>query len=136
MAPVEQGALRAGADTEIAGRWLAGGDGEGGTGTAVGTVSCRESAFVARYQTKVEERVYARWDVPPNTPPGAEVVLRFRLAPSGSLTSVEFVRAASPALGESAVNAMRTAAPFPPHDANLGDCLTGNLLATFDVPSL
>lgn len=131
----EPGAARYGADIQIAGRWLSGGDGEGGTGTELGVVSCGESAFVSRYYDEMERRTQSRWQVPPNTASNETVVLRFQLDRSGSITTVKFVQAASPALGESAVQALRAASPFPPLDDNVRECLTGPLRAIFDVPS-
>jgi TonB family protein len=125
-----------GADTHVSGRWLGGGEGTGGTGTAIGTVRCEESAPVARYYDEMQRRASARWEVPPDAPTDQPVVLRFQLDVSGSVTHVEFVKAASPALGESAVHALRAASPFPPLDDDVRECLSGPLLATFDVPSL
>ncbi len=117
------------------------GVGSGGTGTAVGAVRCLESASVQRYLDAVRLRTYQRWTVPYGIPPNAEVVLRFAVDASGMATHTEAIdpqdaqRAADPALAKSAVQALRSASPFPPmSDANR--CLSDKrIVLTFTVPS-
>lgn len=93
--------------------WGAGTGGEG-TGLGVGFQDCVERPEVQAYMEQIRQRVYARWVLPPDTPPSQQVVLRFRLDVAGSVSNVEFVSADDPILGESAAAAMRAAAPFPP----------------------
>ena len=111
------------------------GAGSGGTGTLVGAVRCLESASVQRYLDGVRLRTRQRWIVPPGIAPNAEVSLRFALDAAGLATSMEAVGGANPGLAESAVQALRSASPFPPmNDANR--CLTDKrILLTFSVPS-
>lgn len=114
----------------------AGGEGTGGTGTALGVVRCFESAFVLRYIDSVETRTKKRWQVPEDTRDDAEVVLRFTLDSSGAATAIEFRGNVDPALGNSAVAAMRSASPFPPMDDNVR-CLAGKKLrGTFTNPAM
>lgn len=106
----------------------AGGEGTGGTGTALGVVSCFESAFVQRYLAVLEERMEKRWQAPEGTPDDAAVVLKFMLDSSGAATDVQFRGDTPAALGNSAVAAMRAASPFPPMDDNVR-CLSGKKLS-------
>jgi TonB family protein len=63
------------------------------------------------------------------------VVLRFRLDPAGMTNNVDVVKVADEALGESAMQALQSAAPFPPMDDN-NRCLTAKpIIGTFKVPS-
>lgn len=113
-----------------------GGEGTGGTGTALGVVRCLESAFVLRYIDGVEERTKKRWQVPEGTPDDAKVVLRFTLDSSGAATQIAFQGDAEPALGNSAVTAMRAASPFPAMNDNVR-CLSGKKLrGIFTNPAL
>ena len=121
-------------DTDVGA--YAGGEGTGGTGTAIGVVRCMESAFVVRYIDGIEERTKQRWQVPENTPDDAKVVLRFTLDSSGAATQIAFQGNVDPALGNSAVAAMRSASPFPPMDDNVR-CLAGKKLrGTFTNPAM
>ena len=114
----------------------AGGEGTGGTGTALGVVRCFESAFVLRYIDNVEARTKKRWRVPEETPDEAKVVLLFTLDSSGAATKIAFRGDVDPALGNSAVGAMRAASPFPPMDDNVR-CLAGKKLrGTFSNPAM
>ena len=107
----------------------------GGTGTAVGVVPCMQSAFVVRYNAILKQRVLARWTVPPGFSPGEEVVLIFQLDSSGAATSIEFKGDVDPALGQSAVAAMRAASPFPPMDDNVRCLAEIRLRGTFSSPT-
>jgi hypothetical protein len=111
------------------------GAGTGGTGHRVGAVRCLESASVQRYLDGLRARTRQRWTVPAGVPPSAQVVLRFAVDAAGVATRTEAVDADNPALAESAVQALRSASPFPPmSDANR--CLTDKrIVLTFTVPS-
>lgn len=101
--------------------------GPGGSGTGMGGVApdCFERAEVQAYWSGIQDRVYKRWALPPNLPPGTvEVRLRFRLDPAGSATQVEIVPGGDRGLGQSAVDALRSASPFPPM-ADGVRCLAG-----------
>ncbi len=114
----------------------AGGEGSGGTGTAEGVVPCFESGFVVRYLKLVEERTQKRWQVPEGVSADAEVKLRFVLDSSGAATQVEYIGNTEPALGNSAVEALRAASPFPPMDDNVRCLARKKLRGTFSVPAL
>ncbi len=121
-------------DTDVG--LYAGGEGTGGTGTALGVVRCMESAFVLRYIDVIEGRTKKRWQVPEGTADDAKVVLGFTLDSSGAATKIGFQGDAQPALGNSAVAAMRAASPFPPMDDNVR-CLAGKKLrGIFTVPAM
>ena len=112
------------------------GQGTGGNGKAIGTVSCNTSAPVLRYYEFIRKRTVDRWTLPPNIPSGEEVVLRFMLDSSGSATMVESISASSEALGRSAVRALRDSSPFPAMNDAVRPCLDSlRLRATFTVPS-
>lgn len=123
-----------GVDTGVATELMAGTP--GGSGSETGTVPCLQSAYVNRYLDLVKERTLARWDPPAGTPADAPVVVRFDLDGSGSAADIVADDAATRALGESVVRAIRDASPFPPMDDNVR-CLTEKRIkATFNVPSL
>jgi hypothetical protein len=114
----------------------AGGEGTGGTGTALGVVRCMESAFVVRYIDVVKTRMKKRWVVPEGVPDDTPVKLRFILDSSGAATKIEFIGDTSPALGNSAIRALRSASPFPPMNDNVR-CLAGKKLnGTFLLETL
>jgi len=114
-----------------------GGDGTGGTGDALGTVRCLESASVQRYLDRVQQRTSQRWRVPDGVPENTAVVLRFELDAAGMANRVESQRGEgdSSALANSARQALLSAAPFSPLDAS-NRCLTDKrIVLTFTVPT-
>jgi hypothetical protein len=114
----------------------AGGDGTGGTGSAMGSVRCLESAHVLRYLDGVRERTEKRWEIPAGAPHDATVRVHFVLDSSGSATRVEFIGDTDPLLGSSTVSALRAASPFPPMDDKVR-CLAGRrLTGRFTVQNL
>jgi hypothetical protein len=132
---MDTGAMGIEIETSVADNMLEG-QGTGGNGKAMGTVACNASAPVHRYYALIKERTLSRWGVPPGTPSGEEVKLRFELDSSGSATKVEFIRATSEALGDSAVRALRESSPFPAMNDAVRDCLADTpLRAKFSVPS-
>jgi len=104
--------------------YVGGGGPGGGEGGTPGTVPCMESAYVDRYLEVVRRRTYARWIVPVGTPIGAKAVLRFELDAAGSATRVRSEPTENPDFGASAVQALRSASPFPPMDDAVR-CLDG-----------
>ncbi len=108
------GAPLARIDTAVGDGFLRGSGGSGsGLAPAAGEAECQERPEVQAYLVQVDERINSRWRLPPGVP-NSEVTLRFQLDVAGSAQQVELVRAASNALGASAVDAMRAASPFPP----------------------
>jgi hypothetical protein len=111
--------------------------GAGGGGTGAGGVSlgdCFARPEVKEYWSAIQTRMYARWVLPPNVPGNQEVQLRFQLDAAGSAQQVQLVPGGDGRLGASAVDALRSAAPFPP----MGDrvrCLAGApIVGTFRNP--
>jgi TonB family protein len=91
-----------------------GGRGTGGSGTGPGGVSyedCLARAEVKMYIERVKDRTVSRW-IAPGVTGTHKVTLRFRLDPSGAASQVKVIQAGSSAVGDSAVEAMRAAAPF------------------------
>jgi len=95
--------------------------GSGGTGTSVTSnddeavsAACVSRPEVQSYIASVESRVLQRWVLPPGVDLDRKVTLRFSLDVAGSPSQVELVRAEDNALGASAIDALRSAAPFPP----------------------
>jgi TonB family protein len=94
--------------------------GSGGDGTSVlaggeaAATECLGRREVRQYLDDVEERTISRWVLPPGVQADQKVTLQFKLDAAGSATSVSLKRASDNALGASAVDALRAAAPFPP----------------------
>jgi hypothetical protein len=110
--------------------------GEGGAGTALeggGSDDCLKRPEVTQYLADVRSRTYQRWVVGDDVHDGTRVQLRISLDPSGSLIRSEAVNAADTKLGQTAVDALRSAAPFaamPP----VVRCLSrASLLLTFTL---
>ncbi|MEZ4216555.1 MAG: TonB C-terminal domain-containing protein [Myxococcota bacterium] len=135
---IDAGTEDAAHGTAVAARAVdAGGGGAGGIGTAAGGIPCSERASVHDYMTEIESRVKGEWkrfELPPDLPPNAKVVLSFVLDESGTARDIEVRSAPSAALGESCRRALVAASPFPPLQGN-ERCLAGRRrIATFTVP--
>jgi TonB family protein len=111
--------------------------GSGGEGTGPGGVTwdqCLARPEVRAYQQHIKDRVLSRWMLPPDVEANHSVALRFVLDPAGTANRVSVVSASNQVLGESAVQAMRSASPFDPMSDRVR-CLAGNpLVATFKNP--
>jgi TonB family protein len=108
--------------------------GTGGSGTGQGgtVVDCFDRAEVRAYWEQIRDRMYTRWALPPNLPSGVvEVKLRFRLDPGGSAQDVQLVGSGDPRLGKSAVEALRSASPFPPMSDRVRCLADTGLIGTF-----
>ena len=126
------GALVVSVDTAI-GEGLRAGNTPGGTGTAANP-SCLEQPAVKSYLEEVRRRTYERWVLPPGVDAGRKVTLRFHIDVAGSASKVSIVSAEDNALGASAVDALRAAAPFPPMSEEVR-CLAGQRIkGTFSNP--
>ncbi|MBW2314698.1 MAG: TonB C-terminal domain-containing protein [Deltaproteobacteria bacterium] len=110
-------------------------DGAGGTGRGgVAAGDCYKLPEVQRYLEAVRVRTLARWQLPASVPANMSVTLKFKIDPAGSATRVDVVAAANRALGQSAVNALTSASPFPAM-AGRGRCLAREpIMATFRNP--
>ena len=128
------GALVVSVDTTIGDGPLAGNT-PGGTGTAIDSKpECLESPAVRTYLSEVRQRTYERWVLPPGVDAGRKVTLRFHLDIAGSASKVSIVKAEDNALGASAVDALRAAAPFPPMPEE-ARCLSQRaIVGTFSNP--
>lgn len=113
------------------------GAGPGGDGTGAGTSfeECMSRTEVQSYMQLIRQRVLSRWVLPPDTPPNRRVRLKFTLDVAGSATNVQFLRADSPELGESAAAALRSAAPFPPMSDPVRCLSRSPIQATFTNPT-
>ncbi len=113
-----------------------GGDGESlAAGGGVSTADCLGRSEVQSYMSLVKDRMYARWQLPPGVPADQQVSLKFVLDVAGSASNVELVRASDNALGASAVDALRSASPFPPIPERARCLAQRRLIGTFSNPS-
>src|SRR5262245_53132999 len=105
-------------DTSVGDGNLRGSGGEGSSVLAGGGTEaaneCLGRPEVQQYLNEVEARTISRWVLPPGVKADQKVTLQFKLDVAGSATSVSLKRASDNALGASAVDALRAAAPFPP----------------------
>lgn len=114
--------------------------GSGGTGSSLEPTGSQQSACfqrpeVSSYLMRVKDRTIEHWLLPPGVQANQSVTLRFQIDSSGSATRVSFVNASDNALGASAADALRAAAPFPPM-ADPVRCLAQvPILATFTNPT-
>jgi TonB family protein len=94
--------------------------GSGGSGSGLrpggsgGEPQCVMRPEVLQYMEEIRVRTENRWKLPPGLAAAQEVTLRFKVDAAGSATDVELVHASDNALGVSAIDAMRSASPFPP----------------------
>jgi len=110
-------------------------DGAGGTGRGgVAMGDCYKLPEVRQYLDAVRVRTLARWQLPPRVPPNQSVALKFKIDPAGSATRVEVVDAADRALGQSAVDALRSASPFPAMAGRVRCLAREPITATFRNP--
>lgn len=128
------GALVVSVDTAVGDGFLRGTADSGSGNTVVSPKACLERAEVATYMSAVRDRTLARWVLPPGVSSDKKVTLRFRLDAAGSASNVSVVRADDNALGASAVDALRSASPFPPMPDSVR-CLTRvPIVGTFSNP--
>jgi hypothetical protein len=115
--------------------------GPGGSGTGTGTGKATESEFacfelpeVKSYLDDVRVRTYDRWSLPPGLDPDQRVTLSFHIDIAGSTSKISLIDAENNALGVSAIDALRSASPFPPIP-DAARCLARlRIIATFTNP--
>jgi len=131
------GALLVSVDTQVGDGFLGGTGGTGtGTGGGNGAGRCNDRPEVQAYMAQIRSRTLERWKLPPGVPVDERVTLRFKLDVAGSASAVHVVNASDNALGASAVDAMRSASPFPPIP-EAARCLSqGRIRATFSSESV
>lgn len=120
-------------DTAVGDGLMAGGSGGSGTGTTNET-HCFGLPAVQSYLSSVELRTIDRWSLPPGVGPNQRVTLRFRLDVAGSATKVSLIKADDNALGVSAIDALRSASPFPPIPDSARCLARVPITATFSNP--
>ncbi len=125
-------------DTSVGEGNLRGSGGEGSSVFAGGTKTpneCMAKNEVKQYLAVIEQRTISRWVLPPGIKSDQKVTLRFRLDVAGSATSVSIKQASDNALGASAVDALRAAAPFPPMPEAVRCLGMLEVTATFSNPN-
>jgi TonB family protein len=80
--------------------------------------------------------MYARWVVPGDVPVNQKVQLRFALDASGSVMKTELVASSDTGLGQTAVDALRSAAPFASMPERVRCLARRTLIGTFSVPAV
>ena len=107
-----RGATLASVNTAVGEGNLRGGGGDG-TGLLPNGAApdCLSRIEVTNYVGQIRDRVLSRWSLP-YASKDAVVELRFKVDAAGSATNIEFVGGDN-ALGASAIDAMRSASPFP-----------------------
>jgi TonB family protein len=129
------GALVVSVDTTIGDGPLAGTAPTGsGTTAPVTSTSCVQNPAVQSYLLEVEKRTLERWVLPPGVDAGSKVTLRFQLDVAGSASRVSIVAAQDNALGASAVDALRAAAPFPSMSDEIRCLAQVQIVGTFSNP--
>ena len=129
------GALVVSVDTAVGDGYLRG---SGGSGDGTGVVSqqaCMARPEVKDYLAIVKARTIERWVLPPGVGAGMRVTLKFHVDVAGSASNVAVQRADDQALGASAVDALRSASPFPPMP-DAARCLSQvPIVGTFSNPT-
>jgi TonB family protein len=128
------GAVVVSVDTSI-GEGLLANDTAGTSGDAVrANPACLQRPAVISYLAEVKSRMFDRWVLPPGVDAGRTVTLRFHIDVAGSASKVAIVSAEDNALGASAVDALRAAAPFPPMPEEVRCLADQRLVGTFRNP--
>lgn len=117
------GALVVSVDTAVGDGFLRGTESSGSGTSVVSLSACMQLPEVRSYLSTIKDRTLDRWVLPPGVGANKRVTLRWRLDSAGSASSVSVVNAEDNALGASAVDALRSASPFPPMPENVR-CLT------------
>ncbi len=126
------GAPLASVDTKLGEGMLRGSGGSGES--VVSETACFQKPEVQNYINQVQGRTLEHWVLPPNVSAGQQVTLRFKLDVAGSASSVSLVRASDNALGLSAVDALRSASPFPALPESARCLVRVPITATFSNP--
>ncbi|MGH0032830.1 MAG: TonB family protein [Myxococcota bacterium] len=128
------GALVVSVDTAVGDGFLRGTEASGDGSSVVSLSACMQRPEVRSYLSGIKDRTLDRWVLPPGVASDKRVTLRFRLDSAGSASNVSVVKAEDNALGASAVDALRSASPFPPMPESVR-CLTRvPIVGTFSNP--
>jgi hypothetical protein len=133
---VPDGAPLANVNTKVGQGFLRGegGNGPGGEG-GVPLDDCLKRAEVNNYLEQVRQRMYQRWNLPADAPSGQKVLLRFKLDASGSVMSSELEMTSDAGIGATALEALRSAAPFAAMPERVRCLARQSLKGTFTVPT-
>ncbi|MDJ0848719.1 MAG: TonB C-terminal domain-containing protein [Myxococcota bacterium] len=102
----------------------------GGAGTEPGEDDeCLLEVAVYRYLTAAQDRILARWELPPDGMANREVVLRLVFERDGSLRDSRILSYTDRRLARSAKIAILKAKPFPPVPEEAA-CLVGRPIRT------
>ncbi len=108
------GAPLARVDTRVGEGLRAGGGGGDGTGEGAGGLACTDRPEVNQYlQNVVKPRILNRW-IASGTRGDHRVLVRMSIDAAGSLRNVELVESSDPKVNRQALDAIRSASPFPP----------------------
>lgn len=129
-----EGSLVVSVDTAVGDGYLKGAGGDGDSNAAVSQKACIQRPEVQDYISLVRARTLQRWVLPPGVNAGNRVTLRFRLDAAGSASDVAVVRADDNSLGASAVDALRSASPFPPMPDDVRCLSQVPIVGTFSNP--
>ena len=106
------------------------GDGDRGSLPGGAAKDCREDPVCLAYLRMIRDRVYSRWNPPPEVGAG-KVDLRFRIDRGGSAHGLKVIRTDGKKLGNTCLQAFRHASPFPPPPKEIHYIITRGLVATF-----
>jgi TonB family protein len=126
------GAPLASVDTKVGEGMLRGSGGSGES--VVSETACFQRPEVQAYLSQVQNRTLDRWVLPPSVSSDQQVTLRFKLDVAGSASNVSLVKASDNALGLSAVDALRSASPFPAMPESARCLVRVPITATFSNP--
>lgn len=130
------GAPLANVNTRVGQGFMRGDGGNGTGGDGGGNFDeCVSRPEVRTYLEQVRLRMYQRWNLPNDAPSGQKVLLRFKLDASGSVMSAELASASNEAVGSTAVEALRSAAPFAAMPERVRCLARHGMTGTFTVPS-
>jgi TonB family protein len=130
------GAPLANVNTRVGQGFLKGDGGNGPGGSGGGNFEdCLARPEVQSYVEQIRTRMYQRWVLPADAPTGQKVLLRFTLDASGSVMNAELAQASNAMIGATAVEALRSAAPFAAMSDRVRCLARHGMTGTFTVPS-
>ena len=111
------------------------GKGDGGAlGGSSKNVDCKTDPECLKYLKMIEDRVKARWTIPPEVDPG-KVVLAFKIDRGGAAHGIVLRHTDDETLGSTCQIAFRHASPFPPPPESIRYIVGKTLRAKFDYGS-
>ena len=129
------GVVVADVNTQVGQGHMQGGTGGTGTGTGGGNMECFQRPVVRHYLEAIQSRMISRWILPTGVDSNQSVSLSFTLGPEGSARQVKLVATKDSRLGQSALEALRSAAPFPPIPADARCMANRPINGTFRNPT-